>query len=615
MPRVTRAMLRSVEQHDESDGTSLILLPQTPVKDRVPLGETAGNKGIESKPVNTSEEEVRAVKKGIGKIKGNAAKNANKQPKENAVESHIEVLEDENQSTHSSAAKEACQDLLKDGSQGMLHRTSAFSCTVTNSWRSLGTPHFIVDNDRPQTPPSAAANTASEQLSPKSTTHLLNSEMYKPDDTTTFGSKEREDSFVAKIQSRTPLKVTVSEEIEMPLREESNGDHSFVDQIKTRTPGKHISRIEDSVEALDALEEEIEKVGGLIPASADGLQSHVNIEKQTKSQSTTTGRNANGSMRSKRNTDSQKKIGNEKSSTAVEPATSNLSTGTTNKRVQPSTSLAHQKTNTRAQATDSTHNVGQPIVNLRKRVSSVHKAPFQPMKSTKPLTCANFELPGDAVARKLKEQREERLKREEEEETPKPRVFKARPVRLSHAPEVKLTAATKARLSMAKGGPVNKTRPNNSFGNSKPIARLGPMATASANKRLSTLSIAKSSTQPTGNNSTQMSANGSARLTRGPSLNASTTIRAPSALGANRPAPTAEENAHQKLKGKEVFGRTKVEIMEREKVKKEKEDAARKARADAAERGRIASRQWAEKQKARKLEIGKVNEQGKALGA
>lgn len=462
----------------------------------------------------------------------------------------------------------------------------------------------IIDTGRPQTLPSAAANTASEQLSPNPTTPYFDSEMHNPGNTTSpEGKDEKEDSFVAKIESRTPMKMTSSEGIDMLRNEQSNKDDSFVEQIKTRTPSKLISRIEDSVEALDALEEEIEKVGDLIPASADGLQPPIKARKQADSQTASLDKKLSGSVRTK------KSMGVQRPSTALGPATSNPSAGATNTRARPSTSLALQNTDMASQGPGSTRSAAQPIPQaaLKKRISSVHKAPFQPVKSTKPPTRANFELPGDAIARKLKEQREERLKREEEE-TPKPRAFRARPIRLSHAPEVKLTAATKARLSMAKGGTINRTRPSNGFGNSKPVARPGPMTTASPNKRLSTLSAAKRSTQPTEDGLTQLFVNGSARLTRGPSLNSSDTIRAPSALGANRPAPTAEESAHQKLKGKEVFGRTKVEIMEREKAKKEKEDAARKARADPAEKGRIASRKWAEKQKARRLEAGKVNE-------
>lgn len=430
----------------------------------------------------------------------------------------------------------------------------------------VGTHQLVINKDQPQTPPSAAANTASQQLSPKSITpHFASDDMAMPE-----SNEEKEDSFVAKIESRTPLKMTGNEGMDMPPNEESNKDDSFVEQIKTRTPSKRISRIEDSVEALDVLEEEIDKVGGLIPVSLDGIESPVKAKKQAKSQPPSLGKRVGGSVRIKKSIGVQKKAGTGRPSTTAGPATSDPSAGATNTKARPSTRLAQLKADTPTHAPGSTRSVGQQVSQaaLKPRISSVHKAPFQPIKSTKPPTRANFELPGDAVARKLKEQREERLKREEEE-TPKPRAFKARPVRLSHAPEVKLTAATKARLSMAKGEPINRTRPSNGFGNSKPVARHSQTATASPNKHLSTLSVAKRSTQPTVNGSTKPSANGSAHLTHGPSPSASATIRAPSALGASRPAPTAEESAHQKLKGKEVFGRTRVEIMEREKAKKE----------------------------------------------
>ena len=387
-------------------------------------------------------------------------------------------------------------------------------------------------------------------------------------------------------------------------------------QIKARTPGKRISRIEDSVEALDALEEEIERIGGLIPASADDLKSSVKSKKQPKPQSTGVGKRSGGTLKTKKITGAQIKARSGRLSTAVGTATSHASTEPTKARARSNTSPAEHKISTTSQ------NPGSPRVSdqdasqaaAKPRLSSVHKAPFQPVKSTKPPTRPNFELPGEAIARKLKEQREGRTKREEEE-TPKPRAFKARPVRQSHAPEVKLTATTKARLSMAKGEPISKARSSNVFDASRSVARTGPMASISPNKRLSTISVPKRSTQNIENGPKQTSANSSARLTRGPSSTIRNSIRAPSALGANRPAPTAEESAHQKLKGKEVFDRTKVEIMEREKSKKEKEDAARKARADAAERGRIASRAWAEKQKARKAEAGKANDQGKVVAA
>ncbi len=125
MPRVTRAAQRSMEQQDESDIAASTPLPQTPTQVRVPLGEIASNKGAHSEAISTYEEQAAPAKKGTGKgKKGNNAKKANKGMREKAEEVHVEVLEDENRSINSSAAEEACQELLEDGSQGMLHGTS-----------------------------------------------------------------------------------------------------------------------------------------------------------------------------------------------------------------------------------------------------------------------------------------------------------------------------------------------------------------------------------------------------------------------------------------------------------------------------------------------------------
>ncbi len=67
-------------------------------------------------------------------------------------------------------------------------------------------------------------------------------------------------------------------------------------------------------------------------------------------------------------------------------------------------------------------------------------------------------------------------------------------------------------------------------------------------------------------------------------------------------------------KGKEVFSRGKLAEEELQKQKRDKEAAAKKARAEAAERGRLASREWAEKQRVRKLKKETVAVAGKVEG-
>ena len=76
-------------------------------------------------------------------------------------------------------------------------------------------------------------------------------------------------------------------------------------------------------------------------------------------------------------------------------------------------------------------------------------------------------------------------------------------------------------------------------------------------------------------------------------------------------APTARSTSAT-IKGKEVYARNAAARNAAENEKKEKEDAARKARAAAAERGRAASREWAEKQKVKKMIAKMEGKVGKA---
>lgn len=478
----------------------------------------------------------------------------------------------------------------------------------TNVSVPLDSNQVTVDDQQPPSPPSAAVNTATQQLSPRPITSQFDPEIHKADDAIlSDGKVNKEDCFIANNEHRSPAKMTIGEDTDAQSSNALKEDNPFIEHIKTRSPGKRISRIEDSVEALDALEEEIEKVGKLIPTTADNLQEPTKTKKLVKLQPKPTEKKFGGSMRIKNSPAALAREVTKKPFLSVRataprpsilPATNSL--GTPRSRAQEKLSVT---SNSPAPAREPVK-AGPPAA-TKKRVSSVHKAPFQPVKSSKPPTQSTFELPGEAISRKLKEQREERQKREEEEKS-KQRVFKARPVRLSQAPEVKLTAAAKARLGLAKGEPVSASKPAAGAPKSKPVARPLP---AVLNKRVSSLSIAK----PT--SSVQHAANSSAHITRKPSLNASTATRNTSTSGAPRAAPTAEDLAHQKVKGKEIFGRTKIEIMEREKARKEKEEAAKKARAEAAERGRVASREWAERQRLRKMEAQKANGKAKAVAA
>ena len=116
MPRVTRAALRTQELQEESETAASIPLPPTPVKKRVPLGEISDNVATEAQVAELEQKLVPAKKGSVRGKKAHVAKKTNKQKKVKAMNAEPEVLEDDNESSTSSAVEEACQDLLKDSS-------------------------------------------------------------------------------------------------------------------------------------------------------------------------------------------------------------------------------------------------------------------------------------------------------------------------------------------------------------------------------------------------------------------------------------------------------------------------------------------------------------------
>jgi hypothetical protein len=183
-----------------------------------------------------------------------------------------------------------------------------------------------------------------------------------------------------------------------------------------------------------------------------------------------------------------------------------------------------------------------------------------PAKSTKQLTKPSFQLPGEATAARLKAQKEERLKRMEEAEAAKKAALAA-PVRkpIAHRPRESLLVKDAPGISILPPSKLDAPQRSSSLA-SKRSSIIGPSASRST--------------------STSSANRNSLLLTAG----AKSTV-------------TPVDAVALKVKGKQVFNRDKVEKEERERERKEKEEAAKKARAEAAERGRIASREWAERQR------------------
>lgn len=444
--------------------------------------------------------------------------------------------------------------------------------------------------DRPSTPPSPAVAAANLQLSPASASHNLAQPVPKDDE----AKDQVTDKHQAASISTEPQSGPTSKPKHMPLQaqlekdEVTNQQSDASGQAKMQSPKRLATRPEDSIEAIDKFEEEIEIVSELIPAVKKQGQSPKEKEKRDdKGLATNEVRDGHPSKRSKSVVNPTVASQAKKGSAGVVTANSK----TKDTKTDPKTRTVSNSSSTSENST------------AKKRVSSVHKAPFVPTKSTKPPTRASFELPGEAVARKLKEAREERMKREEEEkDIPKKTTFKARPVRLSQAPVVKATATSRARISMAKGEtPVAVSTTKNATpvttSSSRSVGVAGGVANRDAGKRLSTLSVNKRLAPTSANTSTRLSRGNVTNLPNDREITKSRLSIQPSV----RQSISASDAAQMKAKGKSIFNRGRIEHDELEQMKKAKEEAARKARAEAAERGRMASREWAEKQKAKKV--------------
>lgn len=203
-----------------------------------------------------------------------------------------------------------------------------------------------------------------------------------------------------------------------------------------------------------------------------------------------------------------------------------------------------------------------------------------PPKSTKPLTKSNFQLPGETIAAKLKAQKEERQKREEEAEAARKAALKTVPFRKPATVPIHQPPAVRPQMSLPSRTQKGVTIPP------PPPPPTQPSIVVS--QRSSSLTSKRSSFMLSESRSTSTSS-----MTR-------VSIVTPSDIMA------------QKVKGKEIFNKDKVEQEARERERREKEEAAKKARAEAAERGRVASREWAERQRKKMVEAVRGIKEGKA---
>ncbi|VBB77896.1 Putative protein of unknown function [Podospora comata] len=268
-------------------------------------------------------------------------------------------------------------------------------------------------------------------------------------------------------------------------------------------PARPLSRIEDSVEELDKLEEELEALNEVAqlervvspelatePVLESIPEAHVQQQPSTSTRrastikaSTTTTTTTHTTTRTRSTAERSSSVRKSTSASSAReddkpPSTSKTAANTSTARrsiARPSSLLPPKATVkcSRAPTVPAFELPGEAVARrlkeqraarLSQQVSAEEAAaiaaqfsPSKPhAKSSKPLTRPTFELPGEAISRRKREEREARLKAQEEEEK-KRREFKARPIRASvigssGGNSVRETATSRARQARMEAG-------------------------------------------------------------------------------------------------------------------------------------------------------------------
>lgn len=368
---------------------------------------------------------------------------------------------------------------------------------------------------------------------------------------------------------------------------------AVAENLGASPPSRPTSRIEDSVEALDKLEEDIEALTEAVQAPAQASKPEA-----TK----TTPLRRTGSVKPSSSTSKSSSV--QRSSSVRKPAsadaekgTGGATPGTTSRKplaksskppTVPAFELPGEAVARRLKEQREARRSQQITPEQAAAVAAAYSPSRPHVKSTKPPTRPTFELPGEAISRKKREAHQAKLRAQEEEER-KRREFKARPIRASLTPSSvpRETRASLARLEKQRQaeGSADSTTTTTTAKKRQSMTAAPPATSTSASTTRGRGSAADPGKQAAGAASRATSVS-----------TASGSIRS----GGKRSTVSAEEVAQQKQRGKEIFARENGYAAERERERREREQTAKAAREAAAARSRELSRKWAEKQQAKK---------------
>ncbi|KAK0251855.1 hypothetical protein LTS09_013083 [Friedmanniomyces endolithicus] len=636
MPRLTRAMAAEVADKLHVDEDVVLALPtdlvdaasaslKTPEPaDRTPMGDIAPNSGgiaqdVElRKSTRTRKGNKNAVKDGKVDLAGSVAEDHYEASEsscgqqegaasQTSTVANREIMQDEKSNRESVNAERRVAETMRSEAATKMVETESQS-DAESSPGQCETTLLTVAEQPPSPPPSAVPNVIAllrkDTPGKRSTSNKENVEpitspmppLNTPRLAATYDALEQ-----AVVHAATPPG---------PSRQSSSAGLTPVEQspavTEIESAAAEAPASPHPIDAMDALEDAVEKVSLEVPVV------YSTPEKPKSKKSVPIVRTTKASLLrlSMAQAETAAAAGRASATTRPRPSTllgrtssirHSIATNTRSEAVGRRVPSAGTKKSDTTAETREKRDVIIPHSKPRP-VSLSFPTPPPPPKSKKAPTTSTFQLPGEAVAAKLRAAREERTKKDTEEEQKKP-AFKARPVPagLSKAPRVRQTNLSKARESLIAGKPISAT-PSSTSTHKRAQSTVAPStlkprtvskdsSTAPRTSLRAPLSELKISRQRP---STAM-----ANLSK---PRASTVFPHDSTLMAPPPA-RVPSSGKGTTKGKEVFNRAAAAKEAAEKEKREKEEAAKKARLVASERGRQASREWAEKQKAKKAVI------------
>ncbi|UKZ56205.1 hypothetical protein TrVGV298_010036 [Trichoderma virens] len=363
-------------------------------------------------------------------------------------------------------------------------------------------------------------------------------------------------------------------------------DRSFGDS-SSRATSFSLPRIEDSLEELDRLEDQIEAVNEftqsqqlalLTRQQQPKLPSHPTPEEAMRAFKRSTVSGAPATVRSKPAEKVSVPPRRSASLTIREKSPEEPAKGSSNRRSglgvfmskAGNTLATVAKSSVRSSKTPTIPNFELPGVG----------GPPKP-KCNKALPKPTFELPGDTISRRKREESEAKLRAQEEEQR-KRREFKARPARPNSTPSTVPRDTVASRARQAKIQEENAER---------------QAALSNKVKRLSLGLVRDEPMTPTLSKADKQRVRGS-MIAVAESINRSILSSMVNATKSKNPLSIENMMTRLRSKSKEILAHDSASIMEKKSHEKsERPMTAKAARDEAAERSRIASREWAERKR------------------